>query len=319
MARRKNAATGPAAARSAALPDPVPGTGPNYDSPAAAIYAVLTARPGGATTAIIAAAAGIGRSAASDALAAMERAGAVARTHGGKPGVPDIWTSAIGIPHATTGQIARQLAGGPAGHNQHGPGGQEPEGALHDDAAPAAGSTHHDGTGLATGDQVPGRGGRAGTATPDPAVITEITRRIEQILAAASAAEIVLAGDGNMNAVRAGLDEIWEQAAQARRVLKAAAAGKKAAAARPGALRDKILGHLRNHPGTDFSPHEIHKVLGNSPGAIANALDALVRHGQAELASDTPRRFRLASGAPAAAEACPADGTSAGTRLAGAA
>ena len=111
MARRKNvAATGLAAARSAALPVPVPGTGPNHDSPAAAIYAVLAARPGGATTAVIAATAGIGRSAASKALAAMERAGAVSRTKGGKPGVPDIWTSAIGIPHAATGQRAQRLA-----------------------------------------------------------------------------------------------------------------------------------------------------------------------------------------------------------------
>lgn len=226
MARRKNAATGPTAARSTALPFPVPGARPNHDSPAAAIYAVLSARPGGASTAIIADAAGIGRSAVSDALAAMERAGAVSRTKGGKPGVPDIWTSTIGVPHASTGQIAQQLADGPAGHNQHGPSGQEPAGTLRDAAAPPADPKHHGGTGPATGDQVPGSGRRADTATPDPAVIMEITRRIERILAAASAAGIVLAGSGNMSAVREDLDEIWEQAAQARRALKAAAAGK---------------------------------------------------------------------------------------------
>jgi hypothetical protein len=60
------------------------------------------------------------------------------------------------------------------------------------------------------------------------------------------------------------MDEIWEQAAQARRALKAAAGGKKTPAARPGALRDKVLGHLRGHPASAFTPHEIHKVLGNS-------------------------------------------------------
>ena len=288
-------------------------------SPAAAIYAALTARPGGATTTIIADAAGIGRRAARDALAAMERVGAVARTKGGKPGVPEIWTSAIGIPHARTGQITQQPAAGPAGHGLHGPGRQGPAGALDDDAAPAADSGHHDGNGPATSDQVPGSGGPADTATPDPAVVTEIARRIAQILDAASAARITLAGSGNMSAVRAGLDEIWEQAAQARRALAAAAAARKAPAARPGALRDKILRHLRNHPGADFTPHEIHEVLGNSSGAIAKALDTLVGHGRAELACDAPRRFRLASGVGAPAQIGSADGTPAGTERAGAA
>lgn len=237
MARRKNPATRPAAARSAVrsapLPVPVPSTGPNHDSPAAAIYAALTARPGGATTAIIADAAGIGQPAARDALAAMETAGAVTRTKGGKPGVPDIWTSAIGLPHATTGQIAQQPARGPADNNQHGPVKQESAGALHDDAAPAAGSKHHDGIGPAASDQVPSSG-RADKATPDRAVITEITRRIERILAAASAAGIVLAGSGSMSAVRAGLDEIWEQAAQARRLLKAEGAWRRDQRVPPG-------------------------------------------------------------------------------------
>lgn len=240
MARRKYpAATGLAAGRSAArnvpLPALVPATGPNHDSPAAAIYAALTARPGGATTAIIADAARIGRLAARDALAAMETAGAVTRIKGAKPGGFDIWTSAIGLPRpAATGQIERP-GHGPADNNRHGPGGQRQAEVPRDDAAPAD-YKHHDGTGPAASDQVPGSDGQAGAATPDPAVVTEITKRIEQILAAASATAILLAGGGNMSAVRAGLDEIWEQAAQARRALKAAAAGTKAAAA-PGKLR----------------------------------------------------------------------------------
>jgi len=268
---------------------PPPAGTTDHHGPAAAIYAALAARPGGATTAIIADAAGIGRAAARDALAAMEIAGAVTRTNGCKPGVPDIWTSAIGLPHAATGQVAQQRA------------------------------DKNNGTGPATSDQVPGSGGQADGATPDPAVVTEITKRIEQILGAASAARIVLADGGDMSAVRAGVDEIWEQAAQARRVLKAAAAGKRTPAGRPGALLDKVLGHLRNNPGTDFTPHEIRKVLGNSSGAIANALDTLVGSGHAELACDTPRRFRLASGVQAAAQMGSAEDTPGGTELEGAA
>jgi hypothetical protein len=81
--------------------------------------------------------------------------------------------------------------------------------------------------------------------------------------------------------------------------------GKKAPAARPGGLREKVAVHLRDHPGQDFTPHEIHKVLGNSSGAIANALDTLVKLGEAELATDKPRRFRHAGGTTAE----PASGT----------
>ena len=51
----------------------------------------------------------------------------------------------------------------------------------------------------------------------------------------------------SLTAVRAGLDEIYEQAAQARRAARAAA-GTKAPAAQPGGLREKVLAHLRDHP-----------------------------------------------------------------------
>ena len=121
------------------------------------------------------------------------------------------------------------------------------------------------------------------------------TGRIAQIKAAADAAATVLAGGGDLRAALAGLDEIAEQAAQARRSLKAALGGRKTPAARPGGLRDKVLAHLDAHPDGAFTPHEIHKVLGNSSGAIANALDTLVKLGEAELATEKPRRFRRAA------------------------
>jgi Fic family protein len=90
---------------------------------------------------------------------------------------------------------------------------------------------------------------------------------------------------------------------------------------RPGGLRDKVLAHLVAHPGSEFTPHEIHKVLGHSSGAIANALDTLVKLGEAEVATDKPRRFRRA--AQPAGTASEADNTGDagqdGTGLAGAA
>ena len=67
-------------------------------------------------------------------------------------------------------------------------------------------------------------------------------------------------------------------------------------------------------------------MTGHSSGAIANALDTLVKHGDAELATEKPRRFRLAGSAAAPAGAqSPGkpgpEGTGAGdeTDLAGAA
>lgn len=105
----------------------------------------------------------------------------------------------------------------------------------------------------------------------------------------------------------AGLDEVADQAAQARRALKAAIGGRKAPAVRPGGLRDKVLAHLVAHPEGEFTPHEIHKVLGHSSGAIANALETLVKLGEAGVATEKPRKFRRAAQPAGAAPA--ADGT----------
>ena len=331
MARKKNPATArPPAARSAAhaapAPDPVPGTGPAPDSPAGAAYAALAAHPGGATTAVIADAIGIGRAAARDALTELETAGTVTRTKGGKPGIPDTWTLTAGRP-ARAGHGQRSPATTPPPADQDGPGEDDAAGGTGQqeasDGRPAPAPAQPRQPCLmaapATQTPLPTRNSTAASppATPsrapatappptaagpageppDPALVAEITGRIEQIQAAASAAAIVL--PGNLRAALAGMDEIYDQAAQARRALKAAAGGRKAPAARPGGLREKVLAHLRDHPGAEFTPHEIHKVLGHSSGAIANALDTLVKHGDAELATEKPRKFRLAGTATA--------------------
>jgi len=355
MPGTKNAACAPRpAARSAAhaapAPAPVPGTSPAPGSAAAAVHAALTAHPG-ATTAVIAAAAGIGRPAARDALAALEGAGAATRTRGGKPGIPDTWTLAAPGPsgsepaagpghddvHAVTGQPGDD----PVGGEQDGSGQQEEAGApanadpgpgqaAQPDGDSAEGSPAGEDTAESREpDQTsPPADGSAtvGAPAPDPALVAQIAGHIGQIQAAASAAASALAGGGDLPAVRAGLDEIYAQATQARRAAKAAAGGKKASAAQPGGLREKVLTHLHANPGSSFTPHEIHKVTGHSSGAIANALDTLVKHGDAELATEKPRRFRLAGNAAAPAQAQPpgepgAEDTGAGdeTDVAGAA
>jgi hypothetical protein len=350
MARTKNTGprprpAAPSAAHAAPAPAPAPGADPAPDSPAAAVHAALAASPGGATTANIASAAGISRPAARDALTALETAGTVTRTKGGKPGIPDTWTltatdGAGHEPGAGPGPAGEPEAGtqpGGAAGDQDRPAGQEASDgqaspgagaagqAAPPDTSPAGGGPAEPDTaaGPQQGDAEPGPGGAAaedstsGGEPPDPALLAEVAGRIEQIQSAASAAAIVLTG-GDLRAALAGMDEIYDQAAQARRALKAAAGGRKVPPARPGGLREKVLGHLRDHPGASFTPHQIHKVLGNSSGAIANALNTLVKLGNAELAAEKPSRFRLVGDAPAGDQALAeagADGTGDGAGL----
>ena len=358
MARTKNRpGTARSAAHAAPDPAPAPGTAPAPGSPAAAVHAALAAHPG-AAVAVIADAAGTSKPAARTALLAMEAAGTATRVKGTKPGIPDTWTLTGPAPDGTSpapdpqtrqpGQPGEDPAGSPDGAGQDqtagdtGPGraaetGGDP--APQDDDAGAGPRTAESGPDGQDGDAAPGSGGSpdlgdgdapAGQASPaessgeagdapDPALVNDVTERLTQIKAAADAAVIVLAGGTDLRAALAGLDEIYEQAAQARRPLKTAIGGRKAPAVRPGGLRDKVLAHLDAHPGKEFTPHEIHKVLGHSSGAIANALDTLVKLGDAELATEKPRRFRRA-----AMPATPAAGTAdsaqeEGTELAGAA
>ena len=355
MARTKTTARAPRTARSAAHaapdPAPVPGTSPVPGSAAAAVHAALTASPGATTTAI-AGAAGISRPAARDALAALEAAGEATRTKGGKPGIADTWTLAAPGPsgtepagaghdddHAVTSQpgadpadakqddsAQQEQASGTPEHADGDPGqGTQPDGDPADgdpaEDSPAEDSPAGEDT-VASHEQdqtdPPAVDAAPAVTPPDPALVAQVAGHIEQIQAAASAAATALAGGADLSAAQAGLDEIYEQAAQARRAVKAAAGGKKAPAVQPGGLREKVLAHLRANPGASFTPHEIHKVNGHSSGAIANALETLVKHGDAEVATEKPRRFRLADGTAAPAEAQPpaepADDAAARTR-----
>jgi len=109
----------------------------------------------------------------------------------------------------------------------------------HEDAVPdeqdgeAEPGSDPDGGGAPHDEDAPAdAGGEAGDA-PDPALVTDLTGHLDQIRAAADAAELALTASGDLKTVLAGLDEIYEQAAQARRALKAAIGGRKAPAVRP--------------------------------------------------------------------------------------
>lgn len=62
-----------------------------------------------------------------------------------------------------------------------------------------------------------------------------------------------------------------------------------------GDLEKLVADHLKAHPNGDYSPSELARVLTRSGGAIANALERLVRDGNADRVSDKPRRYRLAA------------------------
>ena len=118
---------------------------------------------------------------------------------------------------------------------------------------------------------------------------------LRELATAATQAACVLDG-GDTAAALTAADALCATAAQARRLVKAAATGRKprgtgSPASRPGQLRDLVAAHLTAHPDGDYSPHQIGRVLGRSSGAVANALDRLTALGQAQLTSEKPRRY----------------------------
>jgi len=266
MARTKNPRTRPAAPPTPRrTPAPAPATPPGGGSPAAAALAALSADPAGATVADIARHAGISTAAARQALLACEKNGTATRIKGSRPGIADTWKPAT---------------------------------------APAAPATRARQPAAADGTAQGGEAHAGPAQQPDPAVTAEAASNVTALSKAAGQAGQALAA-GDLDAALAALDAARDQATQGRRLIRAAATGRRAPATRPGALRDLVEDHLRKFPDTAFTPHQVGKVLTRSAGAVANALDKLVSLGTAEMVTDKPRTYRLAPAAPAP-EAAPA-------------
>jgi len=293
MARTPATATAPHAARSAAdtatTPAPAPVAPAAGDSPAAAVLAALSAEPAGTAVAVIAARAGISTAAARQALLAHEKNGTATRVKGSRPGIADTWQPAA-APEAPRDEAPPAEAPGTGSTADAGQPAAEPASTTPDAGQPAPAPD----SGTAE-DQQP----EAGTAPgPDPAVTAEAATSVLAIAQAADEAGKALAA-GNLDAALAALDTARDLAAQGRRAIKAAASGRHAPATRPGALRDLVEEHLRKFPDAAFTPHQVGKVLTRSAGAVANALDKLVSLGVAQMVTDKPRTYRLATAAPA--------------------
>ena len=287
MARTKTPARAPHAARSAADaatgPAPAPVAPAAGDSPAAAVLAALSAEPAGATVAVIAGHAGISTAAARQALLAHEKDGTATRVKGSRPGIADTWRPAA-APAAPAAEAPGAGSTADAGQPSAGPADTTAD-AGQPAPAPADGTA---------GDQQADAGPEPG---PDPAVTAEAAGNVVAIAQAADEAGKALAA-GNLDVALAALEAARDLAAQGRRVIRAAASGRRAPATRPGALRDLVEEHLRKFPGTAFTPHQVGKVLTRSAGAVANALDKLVSLGTAQMITDKPRTYRLAPAAP---------------------
>jgi hypothetical protein len=63
----------------------------------------------------------------------------------------------------------------------------------------------------------------------------------------------------------------------------------------PGGLRQLVIDHLNTHPNEAFTATRISRTIDRSSGAIANALEKLVRQSIAEQVSERPRTYRLAT------------------------
>ncbi|MCP2342011.1 hypothetical protein [Actinomadura rupiterrae] len=76
----------------------------------------------------------------------------------------------------------------------------------------------------------------------------------------------------------------------------------------PTPLRPLVAAHLNAHPGIEFTPGEIARVLDRSSGAVANALTTMANQGEAVLTCEKPMRYRAPATNTGTAPA-PAPGT----------
>jgi hypothetical protein len=308
-----------------------PSADPPRDGATAAVWAALTANPGGAA-AQIAAAAGTNRAIAGRELAALETAGRATRTTT-RPGAPAAWHAVMAAEtppgtdsaDASTGQAAAEDS--PADPSAS-PIGAEPgaaHGAVPKPGRPGAIGVRRAADGPADAKDRPALGdgepieiqgeitevaaegsgpdatepadfAESEKATATPSV--EWTQALELLAELAGATDHATAAlrSGDAGAALAAADTAYDRAARARRMLKSAVTGRKARSsgesARPGQLRDLVRGHLASYPDADFTPHAIGRVLGRSSGAVANALDRLTALGQAQLTGEHPRKYK---------------------------
>ncbi|SEG26569.1 hypothetical protein SAMN04489712_104140 [Thermomonospora echinospora] len=331
MAAKKNTVTAPAAPAAdiatatpdttTATPDTTtaPASTARPDGPAGVVWDAVTANPGG-TVPVIANAAGVARAVAKAELIALATSGRVVCTPGGRGdngrALPDTWAPApdttidtatastadaaeATVPQApavTAEAIAEAMRIMQAEADRRAAAEADLQKAMAEEEARRA--------------KVLADLARARTA--------EDTRRaLADLLAAVTTAyAAVVAGD--QVATVAGLERIYAEANNVRKASKVGpvrtgakgTGAVRADRAAPRPLRPEVVAHLSAHPGKEFTPGEIAKVLGRSSGAVANALETLAKNGEAVLTSERPARYTAPTTTTATGTA--ATGTAAG-------
>jgi hypothetical protein len=223
----------------------------------------------GATAAELAEHAGIGRSTAAKTLAALESAGSARREPGARTGQrpePDRWFASTQHPAPI--------------HN---------EAPAFETATSLHGEPRDEHTGEAEGvDETP-----APETAPDSEIEPGTTNTAACAETADSLHSATLAGACADDAP--ATDDPTPTDSDAPAI--AAPQGAPAKTAAPtrlakGGLRALVVDYLTAHPGEELTAPKIGKSLGRSSGAVANALDTLVKNGQAELTREKPRTFR---------------------------
>ena len=69
-----------------------------------------------------------------------------------------------------------------------------------------------------------------------------------------------------------------------------------------GSVARLVLQHLAAHPDADFTPMELHRVLGPSRGAIIRACHRLSAAGHIRRTRQLPQRYQAPAGDPRAAD-----------------
>lgn len=295
------------------------------DGPVAAVQAALTANPG-STVAAIARSAGVSKNAARKALLELETAELAVRTAGGRNGgkrAADTWYPApdtrrdhqqdsapAPAQDADTEPANTEPADGGAEGGDKEVSAPQPDGTVADDAvADDSGSSAETADAEPeTADQEPveeesaEEGMEAAAVAEADGALTELREALEKVTEALAA--------GDRDAARTAVETVYTGSGKARRLVRAAANGRRRTASgrarsQPGELRRKVADHLDAHPGAEFTPHEIGKVIGHSAGAVANALDRLVGDGEAEQTCERPRRFTSTQPAPGSEEPAP--------------
>ena len=271
------------------------GTGSHLapDQTTGAAWGALRANPG-ATTATIATAAELSKTAVRRALASLETDGNAVRTPGGRDGgkrAPDTW-------HATTPGSATITSHTDASDDAH------PVIAAEEatEADPPSSSSESpdsssdtSGADTSTSADEPG----SGTEMMDAAAINDASQALADLTRLITSAVEALAANDRTGALTAA-ESIYGGSGKVRRLVKTAANGRARSASGkarsyPGELQAKVSAHLVTYPDTQFTPHEIAKAIGHSAGAVTNALDRLTTLDKATLTCERPRRYTAAA------------------------